>query len=238
MGGDARAIGSFIVVCAIAQAATFCSLTQPDVEGTPLPSRAQRPEREGESESDDPSAPAPSGTPPPNGGVDASAPDGATPGKTGPLVVFVSSEVKTGNLGGVAGADALCIQLGKAANIPGVTFRAWISTPTTNAIDRIKGTGPFKLVDGTVIAQDRTELASGKLRHGLDKDEKGATPPLAEDRVWTATGADGKYAGGDCAQWTGGQSGRVGEAEQASDAWTTLVDEACTEVNRVYCFAQ
>lgn len=164
------------------------------------------------------------------GGVDAST--------TVPLKAFVSSETVTGNLGGVAGADALCNKLAKAAGLPG-TYVAWISTANVNAIDRLTGAGPWQRVDGRAIAQGKGQLATGQLVNALDRDEKGQTPPLSEDRVWTATGPNGKYIGGsDCGAWTGTGYGHVGEAEHAGSKWTSLVDESCTEVNRVYCFQQ
>jgi hypothetical protein len=42
-----------------------------------------------------------------------------------------------------------------------------------------------------------------------------------------------------CADWGGtGGEGLVGEAEQTNGGWTSLENEDCTEVNRVYCLQQ
>lgn len=165
--------------------------------------------------------------------VDSSA-DGAT--NAGPRKAFVSSTLTNGNIGGVAGADALCNAAAKAAALPG-TYTAWISTAAVNAIDRITSEGPWQLVDGTEIAKTRADLVKGSLVARFDKDEKGSVPPAVEDRVWTGTGGDGKSNGTDCAGWTTTSgSGRVGEAAQPSNNWTSLANEACSEVNRVYCF--
>jgi hypothetical protein len=161
---------------------------------------------------------------------------GAPPAPAGPLKAFVSSAIVTGGFGGLAGADKICNDLAKAQNLPG-TYVAWVSTTGTNAIDRITANGPWQRVDGQVVAQTKAQLGTGALTTALRRDEKNQEPPLAEDRVWTATGADGKFVGGsDCAGWTGAGKGRVGEAEHANGQWTALVDEACTEINRVYCF--
>jgi hypothetical protein len=161
-------------------------------------------------------------------------PDGAPP--SGPLKAFVSSAIVTGAFGGIAGADKICNDLAKAQGLAG-TYVAWVSTTGTNAIDRITANGPWQRVDGPVVAQTKAQLATGTLTTALLRDEKNQTPPAAEDRVWTATGADGKFVGGsDCAGWTGAGNGRVGEAEHTDSRWTALTDEACTEVNRVYCF--
>lgn len=169
----------------------------------------------------------------PNDPADAGAGDAAD---AGPLKAFVSSETPTGNLGGVAGADALCNKLAQAAGLQG-TFVAWVSTAQVDAIDRITSAGPWQRVDGQVVAQTKAQLATGQLTTPLRLDEKGKQPPVDEDRVWTATSGNGTYVGGsDCGGWTGSGNGRVGEAEHSGSNWTSLVDEACTEVNRVYCF--
>jgi hypothetical protein len=174
-------------------------------------------------------------TPPPTTSTDAGTID-ATP--TGPLKAFVSSTLTTGNIGGLTGADTLCNNAAKAASLPG-TYTAWLSTSTVNAIDRIKTNGPWQLVNGTEIAATRGDLTKGTLSKRFDKDEKGNTPPPEEDRVWTATGPNGTFTAGDCNAWGGtGGSGLVGEAEQTNNGWTALTNEACTEVNRVFCLQQ
>lgn len=164
--------------------------------------------------------------------------DAGVDANTGPKRVFASSSLRTGNLGGLAGADALCNQLATAKGFSG-TFVAWLSVSGTTAATRITGNGPWQRVDGTVVAQTKAELTSGTLRARIDRDENGTTLPGDEDRVWTATSANGSYAGGDCNGWTqtnGG--GRVGEAEHTNGDWTSLGEENCGEINRVYCFQQ
>lgn len=178
-----------------------------------------------------------SNSPTPDAAADTgtTTPDTGAP-PAGPLKAFVTSTIFTGGFGGLAGADKICNDLAKAQNLSG-TYVAWVSTTGTNAIDRITANGPWQRVDGQVVAQTKAQLATGTLTTPLRRDEKNQEPPLAEDRVWTATGANGVFVGGnDCAGWTGAGVGRVGEAEHANGQWTTLADEACTEVNRVYCF--
>ena len=150
----------------------------------------------------------------------------------------MSSTLTTGNIGGLAGADALCNNAAKAAGLPG-TYTAWLSTTAVNAVDRIKADGPWQLVNGTEIAKTKADLVKGSLAQRFDKDEKGNTPPPDEDRVWTATGPNGTFSAGDCNGWGGtGGNGLVGEAEQTDGDWTALTNEDCTEVNRVYCLQQ
>lgn len=180
--------------------------------------------------SDTPSdAPEDAGSPEP---IDA-ATDAPAPPQ--PLRAFVSSTLTTGNIGGVAGADAICNAAAQAANLPG-TYVAWISTSKVNAIERIEAQGPWHLVNGVELAKTKADLVKGSLAQRFDKDEKGNTPPVEEDRVWTGTGANGTFSGDDCGEWgASGKKGLVGEAEQTGAGWTALVKEACSEVNRVYC---
>lgn len=223
--------------CTLAIGCGF-SFTDPQLgedESVPLPGRSF--DADGGDE-DTPQGPPPDDGPPPtptdagkiDGGGDASPP--------GPKKVFVSSALRTGNIGGIAGGDALCQQLATAKGFTG-KFIAWLSVAGTNAGDRITAAGPWVRVDNEVVATTKAQLISGNLAKPINKDENGATPPAAEDRVWTATGPNGAHVAGDCGGWTStAGGGRVGEAEQSDGDWTALVDEACTEVNRVYCFEQ
>ena len=62
-----------------------------------------------------------------------------------------------GNLGGLSGADAHCKKLAEAAGISGSTWRAYLSTSSENARDRI-GPGPWHNAKGEVIAMNLAEL--------------------------------------------------------------------------------
>ena len=204
-----------------------------DISETPLPERNRAPDATVvDSSSGVVPRPAEAGSDAPL--VDAADADGATTN----LRVFVSSTTKTGNLGGIAGADTFCNQLATAASLGG-TYRAWLSVSGADAIDHITASGPWYLVTGEIVAADKATLTSGVLSHLIDKTEKGATPPLAEDRTWTATGANGRYVGPDCTSWTGAGSGLSGEARNTNaNKWTDLLAEGCGQVNRVYCFEQ
>lgn len=153
-----------------------------------------------------------------------------------PLRAFVSSALRTGNLGGLAAADQLCTSLATTAKLGG-TYRAWLSVSGTNAVDRITSAGPWQLVSGEIVADNKAGLTTGQLKRLVDKDENGATPPETEDCVWTATGAAGTYSPADCGGWTStGGNGLVGEARNNSTgAWSALGPEACSELNRIYC---
>ena len=80
-----------------------------------------------------------------------------------PMGFFVTSTTHSGNLGGLAGADAECQRLAAAAGAGSRTWRAYLSTqgtqstPAVNARDRI-GNGPWYNAEGTMIAGSLADL--------------------------------------------------------------------------------
>jgi hypothetical protein len=109
----------------------------------------------------------------------------------GNMSFFVtSSNPKGGNLGGLAGADALCQSLAKDAGAGGKTWHAYLSTSTVDAKTRI-GKGPWYNFKGDLIAQNITDLLTpdkNKISAKTALTEKGTTPN------YLAIGADGKAA--------------------------------------------
>lgn len=154
--------------------------------------------------------------------------------------VFVSSTTSAGNLGGLDGADATCQQLAAAEGLGG-RWVAWLSIANVDAIDRLKGNGPFVLV-GTneVVAASRAQLTSGNLQNDIERDESGAQVPAA---VWTGTDTDGTAAATNnfCNGWTDSTNGSFGQtgASQETDAdWTDANQVFCNLDARLYCFEQ
>ena len=169
---------------------------------------------------------------------DTFVPDGGADGEGGVagLKVFVSSSTAKGNLGGLAGGDALCTSLAKAAGLGG-TWAAWLSIHDNgpHAIDRVTSAGPWRLVSGELVAASKTALASGTLQHAIDHDEKGVA--VAAGRAWTGTGPDGKYSTNDCERWTpAGGIGRVGATDATGPTWTSLDKDDCGGLRHVFCF--
>src|SRR5512138_1286183 len=70
-----------------------------------------------------------------------------------------SANPKGGNLGGLAGADAVCQSLAKAAGAGGKTWHAYLSTSTVDAKGRI-GNGPWFNFKGERIAANVADLHS------------------------------------------------------------------------------
>ena len=78
-----------------------------------------------------------------------------------PMTFFVTSTTQTGNLGGLAGADAICQGLAQAAGAGDNTWHAYLSTQgpgAVNARDRI-GAGPWHNANGARIAAPPSILA-------------------------------------------------------------------------------
>lgn len=125
-----------------------------------------------------------------------------------------------GNLGGLEGADAYCQTLAEAAGAGDKTWRAYLSTSTVDAKDRI-GDGPWYNADGVMIAEDVEQLhGDNNLNRNTAIDENGDTPAylvvvdgqaqragdtLAHD-ILTGTNEDGMATDMTCNNWTDGSA--------------------------------
>jgi len=84
-----------------------------------------------------------------------------TPPPTTERKVFVTSGTFQGNLGGVSGADDLCIGQAAAADLSG-TWRAWVSDTTRNA-EIILQDFTYTRIDGIKVADNKADLLDGSL---------------------------------------------------------------------------
>src|SRR5262249_60032996 len=93
--------------------------------------------------------------------------------------VFVSSGVPapSGKLGGVTAADTFCQTTADGKRLGG-TWKAWISDTTSSPSTRFtQATVPYRLLDGSTIANNWMALVSGTLQHSINIQEDGTTPP-------------------------------------------------------------
>lgn len=162
----------------------------------------------------------------------------------GPCRVFVTSTTQDGNLGGLAGADALCQNLAASANLPG-TYRAWLSDDAQSPSTRFsQSSGPYALLNGVTIATSWTDLTDGTLAAPITLAENGATFDGLAQRAWTNTLANGTGGGTldeNCAGWTTGANGSDGDEGQVaatSDNWTDFASGTCNNEFHLYCFQQ
>jgi hypothetical protein len=140
------------------------------------------------------------------------------------MTFFVSStnSGKGADLGGLAGADALCTGLAGAVGAGGHTWHAYLSTvaaggtAAVNARDRI-GPGPWRNAKGVVIAQNVAELhGANNLNKQTALTEKGEvvngrgdTPNMHD--ILTGSQPDGTAIAGNvdttCHNWTSSGQG-------------------------------
>ena len=160
------------------------------------------------------------------------------------LTAFVTSQTYSGNLGGVAGADAQCQQLAEAVGLSG-QYKAWLSDGTSSpATTFARSTGPYVRTDGTQIAANWDDLIDGDLDVALDRDEYQNVPPN-NPGPWTGTNSDGTSETPNCAAWTDAS----GEAEDRDGGnhgctstnafqWTSCGENWCDDRRPLYCFEQ
>ncbi len=162
---------------------------------------------------------------------------------TGTLV-FVTAATYLGDLSGPDGADALCQAEAEAGPTAlAGTARAWLSTLTENAKDRIPQSGPYVAIDGFVIADDLTDLTDGDINDFINHTADGFKLKAAAE-VWTGTNSDGTYSTHDCAGWTSTNAGGTRGSTGGTDGKWTRVDPTgiggnCSKPPRhLYCFVE
>ena len=164
--------------------------------------------------------------------------------------VFLSSVAYDGNLGGVSGADSKCATLATNASLAG-TYKAWISVTTGTddpATTFTHSTVPYKLVNGTLIANNWASLTSGTISAAISLDESGNTP--AATNRWTNTTTSGTASSSgsgnstNCVGWTnnasGGKNGRFGSSGATNSTWTDngATNTGCNSLLRLICVQQ
>ena len=158
--------------------------------------------------------------------------------------VFISSEVYSGNLGGLLGADAICQGLADSAGIGG-TFKAWLSSGTNDPIHRFNHSFyPYVRVDGALVANNWNDLVNTiSLRNPINVTELGET--LQDASVWTNTyqnGATSHSQSNPCNSWTDGTYNynaiMIGSASQTNAYWSYGYGGNCVGPAHLYCFQQ
>ena len=178
-----------------------------------------------------------------------------------PMTFFIASNGsgEGADLGGIAGADALCQRLAAEVGAGDRAWRAYLSTQgpdAVNARDRI-GTGPWHNAQGTLIGNNVDEL------HGMGHrftvmtviDERGRRIPgsgYAPNRhdVLTGSQPDGTaYPAGEdmtCNNWTSSGDGKARLGHHDRAAWNSAHDSrGCSQEQLrdsggdglLYCFA-
>lgn len=177
---------------------------------------------------------------------------------------FVTSVSGSGNLSswpdaggnvGLAAGDAICRARAAAAALPNAnTYRAWLSSDSTDAYCHVKGlsgskgacvggagdaAGPWYLANGTAIVTGDLDALTGTERvifRPVMWTESGSDVGYADGEVWTGTASDGTGIGGNCSAWTSTVGTAVyGHAHASAAAWTGANSGACTQSRRLLC---
>jgi hypothetical protein len=187
------------------------------------------------------------GTPATNG-IDGgtSTPDGSDPfpdANTGEVIpprrVFVTQALRTGANGGTAGADEVCAQEAKTANLVG-EFVAWLSTPTSKAIDKLRTDAGFIRPDGKPLWNSRADIAAGVgPENPITLDVRGKEL-TGFTQVWTGTDGNGAPTATNCTDWTTNVTGATGGAGVfggIGKEWTqAAAPKDCGESAPLICF--
>lgn len=121
---------------------------------------------------------------------------------------------KGGDLGGLEGADAHCKALAAAVGAGERDWRAYLSSSTVDARDRI-GSGPWHNAKGVLVAESVEALhgEGNAMSKAVSLDETGVTvngrgdTPNRHD-VLTGSNPEGRNAGDmSCSDWTSGGEG-------------------------------
>lgn len=166
--------------------------------------------------------------------------DGVGPGEHR---IFITSALYNGNLGGLAGADALCQGLAFQAGLS-KTYKAVLGSQTVAAKDRLSLLGAVYLFSGpnskTKVFELGTDLWSAFPANAINIDQNFSA---VSSGAWT-----GSESGGandtieDCSGWSNSATsidGSVGDPSQPNDLWLEdPPDSACDASHHLYCISQ
>jgi hypothetical protein len=161
-------------------------------------------------------------------GETGSGPEGHT--------LFVSSTIRTGNLGGRRGADAHCAELATAALLAG-EWVALLSTSGADAVDAVPIVGPVRNMNGDLMAESGPDLWDGEILNEFAFDEFGRAAGV---RGWTGTLADGSSSGDHCEDWSvqsGGAQGTGGNSFTTGSTWINDGASSCAQSFHLLCIS-
>ncbi len=168
--------------------------------------------------------------------------------------VFITSTTHTGNLGGIAGADAICQTRAGVAGLPG-SYMAWLSTDVISPNARFtRAAVPYKLPSGVVVASSYADLTDGFLTNSISEDENGVTttapsggfsdPTCSRSFVFSNTLQTGAPLLGiiaSCSEFNSASGfGALAEPMATGSRWSNGCGggSVCSFQSRIYCFQQ
>lgn len=165
--------------------------------------------------------------------------------------IFVTSAKYNGNLAGqctsasngLEAADCLCQKAADSAGMGNRTFKAWLSSSSQDARDRLADVGPWFLIGETdTVFSDLDDMGT-EPPFSINTDEHGN---VTSGRAWTGTGiggvAIGCGAGNEwCDEWTSqfnGTGGMAGNPAAIDFQWTQDGCQNCDQVLHLICVEQ
>lgn len=161
---------------------------------------------------------------------------------------FATSTLHTGDLGGLAGADAICNMLAQSASLPG-TYMAWLSTGADSPSTRFtQWTGAYMLPDGNKVADDWADLIDGSLDFAIARTETGAnsvdTSVMcggSSRLARTGTTEFGTPGVSTCVDFTSSVANDlsiIGRSASNMSQWSSCGEVGCDVPLPIYCFQQ
>jgi hypothetical protein len=153
---------------------------------------------------------------------------------TGNNIVFVTSTLTSGDIGGVSGATAICTQTAAAQTLPG-KFVPWLGDGTVNRVTALGSARGWIRVDGLPVADTlgvsggASGLLGGQIYYPPAVTELGQIAPVSTF-AWTGNSS--------CSGWTSTtpSDGLVGNAFGAGGVWSDEGGTNCTAQESIYCF--
>lgn len=165
-----------------------------------------------------------------------------------------------GNLGGIEGADKICQTAAQHVSPcqSNKVWRAFLSTPTVNAIDRI-GTGPWYDRNGRLWSANLTNLVGDRPtdadpaikndipnENGVRNQNPDGTGNVDNHEITTGTGSDGKaytqsgastggFGADACGPDVGATSSTWSVERATCWGWTRNTNEGCPRQGRSWC---
>lgn len=182
------------------------------------------------------------GTPPATP-VPSSTQTPTVPGSGRYIFVLDNNSKITGNMGGIAGANGWCQFKANTSTISELKdkqWKAWISDSNTSARENIIDhfNGPYKLLNGTIIANNWDDLVDLTLGAPININQYGIRDTNT-GAVWSNTDYYGRVKSSDnCYNWYSADTskrGGTGDSNQTNDRWTDYGSSTCDLPRALYC---
>lgn len=159
-----------------------------------------------------------------------------------PNLMFVSSTSYTGDLGGLAGADAKCQERATAGGLKG-TFRAFLQSTQASVQIRLSGASGWLRPDGRPLVNSVDDLLSGRILYPPVLDEYGSprVSIVASGISQAQILRDGSIATGSaCVDWTSNDDSQTYEGPWSSMSGLSALTGAAAGCGSfpfaLYCF--